>query len=242
MDNTGYEDIMGAHVLGQMNENGERFADLCALNQLVIEGSIFPHKRIHKATWISPNHVTENQIDHICISRKFRWSWRDERVIRGADVSSDHHLLITVRLCLKRLTNANSTHKQDQDQHPQTANIYQQMPQEHSQHQMAWSCLKRTTMGQDETNPIETEIRKRKWGWIGHTLRKPASNITRQALDWNPQGKRKVGRPKQTWRRSTDAEIKAAGTTWAELRRTSQNRVRWRGAVAVLCSTWNQEA
>ncbi|RUS77407.1 hypothetical protein EGW08_014826 [Elysia chlorotica] len=43
---------------------------------------------------------------------------------------------------------------------------------------------------------VETEIMKRKWGWIGHTLRKPASNITRQALDWNPQGKRKVGRPK----------------------------------------------
>ena len=39
-DNTGYEDIMGTHGLGQMNENGERFADLCALNQLVIRGSI----------------------------------------------------------------------------------------------------------------------------------------------------------------------------------------------------------
>ena len=77
---------------------------------------------------------------------------------------------------------------------------------------------------------------------LGHTLPKPASNITRQALDWNPQGKRKVGRPKQTWRRSTDAEIKAAGTTWAELRRTSQNRVLWRGVVAALCSTRNQEA
>ena len=95
MDNTGYEDIMGTHGLGQMNENGERFADLCALNQLVIGGSIFPHKRIHKATWISPNHVTENQIDHICISRKFRRSWQDVRVMRGADVSSDHHLLMT---------------------------------------------------------------------------------------------------------------------------------------------------
>ena len=71
--------------------------------------------------------------------------------------------------------------------------------------------------------PAETEIRKRKWGWIGHTLRKPTSNITRQALDWNPQGKRKVGRPKQTWRRSTDAEIKSAGTTWAELKKTSHN-------------------
>ena len=49
-----------------MNDNGERFADLCASNQLVIGGSIFPHKRIHKATWISPDHVTENQIDHSC--------------------------------------------------------------------------------------------------------------------------------------------------------------------------------
>ena len=110
MDNTGYEDFMRAHGLGQINENGERFADLCTLNQLVIGGSIFPHKLIHKATWISPNHVTENQIDHICISRKFRRSWRDVRVMRGADVSSDPHLLLTtVKLRLKRLINVNST-------------------------------------------------------------------------------------------------------------------------------------
>nr|KAG5707025.1 hypothetical protein BaRGS_019630 [Batillaria attramentaria] len=58
-DNTGYEDTMGTHGLGQMNENAERFADFCALNQLVIGGSIFPHKRIHKATWRSPDNDTE---------------------------------------------------------------------------------------------------------------------------------------------------------------------------------------
>jgi len=73
-DNTGYEDIMGTHELGQINENGERFADLCALNQLVIGGSIFPHKCIHKATWRSTDHRTENQIVNICISWKFRRS------------------------------------------------------------------------------------------------------------------------------------------------------------------------
>ena len=102
-DNTGYEDIMGVHGLGQMNENGERFADLCSLNQLVIGGSTFPHKRIHKATWRSPDHITENQIDHMCISRKFRRSWQDVRVKRGADVASDHHLLLTsVKLRLKK--------------------------------------------------------------------------------------------------------------------------------------------
>ena len=109
-DNTGYEATMGTQGLGQMNENGERFADLCAVSQLVIGGSIFPHKRIHKATWRSPDHVTENQIDHICISQKFRRSLQDVRVMRGADVSSDHHLLTTTaRLRLKRYNNTSST-------------------------------------------------------------------------------------------------------------------------------------
>jgi hypothetical protein len=55
-----------------MIDNGEHFADRGALSQLVIGGSIFPHKCIHKDTWRSPDHVTENQIDHICISQKFR--------------------------------------------------------------------------------------------------------------------------------------------------------------------------
>ena len=45
---------------------------------------------------------------------------------------------------------------------------------------------------------IEIEILKRRWGWLGHTLRKPNTNITRQALTWNPQGKRKRGRPKNS--------------------------------------------
>ena len=46
---------------------------------------------------------------------------------------------------------------------------------------------------------IEVTIRRRKWRWIGHTLRKPATNITRL---WNPQGVRQKGRPKKPWRRT----------------------------------------
>ena len=41
-----------------MNEKGERFADACALNNMVIGGSVFPHKRIRKATWVSPDLIT----------------------------------------------------------------------------------------------------------------------------------------------------------------------------------------
>ena len=40
--------------------------------------------------------------------------------------------------------------------------------------------------------PIDKEIGRRKWRWIGHTLRKPTSSITRHALQWNLQGKEGV--------------------------------------------------
>ncbi|RUS74141.1 hypothetical protein EGW08_018096 [Elysia chlorotica] len=90
--------------------------------------------------------------------------------------------------------------------------------------------------------PIETETRKRKWGWMGHTLQEPVSNITRQSIEWNPQGKRKVGSLRQTWCRSTDAKIEVAGSTWAKLKRASQNQVQWRRFAATICSTEIQEA
>ncbi|CAG9093714.1 unnamed protein product [Plutella xylostella] len=65
-------------------------------------------------------------------------------------------------------------------------------------------------------DPVGLQIKRRKWSWIGHTLRRDQNHIPRQALDWNPQGKRKRGRPKQTWRRSIDAEMQDAEMTWSE--------------------------
>lgn len=41
--NVGYEEVMVTHGLGKMNY-GEKFADLCAEHELVIGGSVFPHK------------------------------------------------------------------------------------------------------------------------------------------------------------------------------------------------------
>ena len=101
--NTGLEQVMGVHGLGEINENGEQLTGFCQSHNLVIGGTIFPHKRMHTATWKSPDNVTQNQIDHICISKKFRRSLLDVRVLRGADVDSDHYLLISdVQLKLKK--------------------------------------------------------------------------------------------------------------------------------------------
>ena len=51
-------EVMGRHGLGEMNNNGEKLLDICASNKLIVGGSIFPHKNIHKAIWVSPDHVT----------------------------------------------------------------------------------------------------------------------------------------------------------------------------------------
>ena len=101
-DNNGYEEVMGTQGDGEIKENGERLADTCALNNSTIGGSMFTHKRIHKTTWISPDHLTENQIDHICIGKRFRRSLEDVRVKRAEDVASDHHLIARLKLKPKR--------------------------------------------------------------------------------------------------------------------------------------------
>lgn len=87
--------------------------------------------------------------------------------------------------------------------------------------------------------PIDIEIRRRKWGWLGHTLRRDADSISRQALDWNPQGQRRVGAPRRTWRRSLDMEIRKINPTysWRSIKPRAADRNGWRGIISTLCDT-----
>jgi len=57
----------------------------------------------------------------------------------------------------------------------------------------------------------------RKWNWIGHTLSKEAGAIEKTALDWNPQGYRRRGGPKRTWRRTIEDKIRNTGRSWNEV-------------------------
>ncbi|KAI0215143.1 hypothetical protein LSAT2_032815 [Lamellibrachia satsuma] len=70
---------------------------------------------MHKATWVSPDGKTVNQINHITISRKWR-SLLDTRVKRETDVASDrggdHLLLGTVRIKLKKYTDSTNRPQQ----------------------------------------------------------------------------------------------------------------------------------
>lgn len=56
--------------------------------------TIFPHEHIHKPTWISLDYTKQNQIDHICINKKFRSSMEDLRIKRESVMTSGHHLAV----------------------------------------------------------------------------------------------------------------------------------------------------
>jgi hypothetical protein len=77
-----------------MNQNGKMFSNFFASHDLIIGGTIFPHKKCHKVAWVSPDHTKVNQIDHIAVDRKLRSSLTDVRNKRGADIGSDHHLVL----------------------------------------------------------------------------------------------------------------------------------------------------
>jgi hypothetical protein len=87
--------------------------------------------------------------------------------------------------------------------------------------------------------PTELEIKRRKWKWLGHILRRTQTAINRAALEWNPQGSRRKGRPTNTWQRTVLNEAKSNGLTWNQVKTVAQNRVRWKCVVNALCSRRN---
>ena len=58
---------------------------------------------------------------------------------------------------------------------------------------------------------LAESISPRKWRWLGHVYRMSADTLPRTALRWTPQGKRSQGRPKETWRRKVERDLKGEG-------------------------------
>lgn len=90
-----YKPTIGPFSLHEdSNENGKRVIDFATSRNLVVGSTLFPKKRIHQATWRSPDGATSNQIDHILISSRHRSNLLSNRTYRGANADSDHYLVI----------------------------------------------------------------------------------------------------------------------------------------------------
>ena len=90
---------------------------------------------------------------------------------------------------------------------------------------------------------ISTAVKRGRWKWLGHVLRMQKQNHCATALTSAPVGKRKVGRPKTTWRRMVERERSDAGRrSWDQARACARDRDSWRKCVMALCATEREEA
>jgi hypothetical protein len=84
--------------------------------------------------------------------------------------------------------------------------------------------------------PVEPQIKKRKCKWIGHSIWNDENAVERISLGWNPQGRRKRGRPRKTWRKSVMEEAQREGRKWREVKRLEADRSRWKSFVEAICA------
>jgi len=104
-----YRPIIGKYSLHTLsNDNGIRLINSACSKNMVVASTLFNHKDIHKMTRRSPDGQTFNQIDHLLIDARHVSNIMDVRTFRGANIDSDHYLLISkIR---SRISNARKTY------------------------------------------------------------------------------------------------------------------------------------
>lgn len=79
---------------GEVNDNGQRMLDYCITNDMLIGNTWFKHKTIHKITYEAENLGHKSMIDYIVYARSVRYAVNDVKVIRGAELSTGHRLVV----------------------------------------------------------------------------------------------------------------------------------------------------
>lgn len=69
-----YKPTIGQSLHNNSNDNRVRVISFATSKGMIISSTFFPHKQIHKQTWMSPGGTTKNQIDHVMIDSKRKHS------------------------------------------------------------------------------------------------------------------------------------------------------------------------
>ncbi|KAL8567281.1 hypothetical protein ACOMHN_023324 [Nucella lapillus] len=90
---TTWEGIIGQHGIGYENSNGKRLLSLCSQHKLAITNTFFQLNDAYKTTWMHPRSKHWHQIDFIICRQRDLRDFNITRAMRGAECSTDHHLL-----------------------------------------------------------------------------------------------------------------------------------------------------
>lgn len=110
----GWENVMGRFGFGDRNARGERLLEFATDNDMTVCNTRFQQKDCRKWTWRSCDGRTKNMIDLILIKRRWTTAVQQCRTFQGADMDSDHSLVIAnIKLKLKRKHKATSQKRRD---------------------------------------------------------------------------------------------------------------------------------
>jgi len=68
----------------------------------------------------------------------------------------------------------------------QNSSLHRQLFTKNLQHQWKDNISNKELWNMAQQDSMETTITRRKWTWIGHTMKKAGNSITKKALRWTP--------------------------------------------------------
>ena len=85
---------VGSFGLGTRNDRGQMLVDFCKRKKLAVMNTWFMHEKRRRYTWRNPGDTARFQLDYVLVNTRYRNSVKDARSYPGADIDSDHNLVM----------------------------------------------------------------------------------------------------------------------------------------------------